>query len=152
MRQLGAYFFLFCNAPNHPELVGDERRIEKKICEIKFGNYRRSKFGPHCLLAQDASLRQYIGAAQVYPSLIFQQISYSLWRQQFAAFCLFVRTLPIEFALLGRKTEIHKIKDDSKINREKNIDRRVQRHIVNVWHPPDPPSFSLPTTFKDMPR
>jgi hypothetical protein len=48
---------------------------KKKIREIKFGNYRRCKFGPHCLLAQDASLRQYIGAAQVYPSLIFQQIS-----------------------------------------------------------------------------
>ncbi len=43
---------------------------------------------------------------------------------------------------------MHNIKDYSKINREKNIDRRGQRHIVNVWHLSDPPSFSLPTTFK----
>jgi hypothetical protein len=49
----------------------------------------------------------------------------------------------------GAETEIHKIKDDSKINREKKIDRRSQRHIVNVWHLSDTPSFSLPTTFKD---
>ncbi len=47
---------------------------------------------------------------------------------------------------------IHKIKDDSKINREKNIDRHSQRHIVNVWHLSDPPSFSLPTTFKGSPQ
>jgi hypothetical protein len=65
------------------------------------------------------------------------------------------RVLPIRqditywFCFTGAETEIHKIKDDSKINREKNIDRRGQRHIVNVWHLSDPPSFSLPTTFKD---
>ncbi len=47
----------------------------KKISEIKLGNYRRSKFEPHHLLAQDASLRQYVGAAQEYPSLILK-ISY----------------------------------------------------------------------------
>ncbi len=34
----------------------------KKIREIKFGNYACSKFGPRCLLAQRAFLRQYIGA------------------------------------------------------------------------------------------
>ncbi len=51
-------------------------------------------------MAREASLRQYIGAAQVYPSLILQQISWTL----FAAFCLFVRTLPIDFALLKSKT------------------------------------------------
>jgi hypothetical protein len=51
----------------------------KKICEIKFENYRRCKFGPHYLLAQDASLRQYIAAAQVYLSLVLQQISFTLY-------------------------------------------------------------------------
>jgi len=62
------------------------------------------------------------------------------------------RVLPIRqditywFCFTGAETEIHKIKDDSKINREYNIDRRSQRHIVNVWHLSDPPSFSLPTT------
>ncbi len=52
---------------------------KKKIREIKFENYRRCKFGPHYLLAQDALLRQYIGAAQVYLSLILQQISFTLY-------------------------------------------------------------------------
>ncbi len=54
------------------------------------------------------------------------------------------------FCFTGAETEIHKIKDDSKITREKNIDRRGQRHIVNFWHLSDPPSFSLPTTFNDL--
>ncbi len=64
------------------------------------------------------------------------------------------RVLPIRqditywLCFTGAETEIHKIKDDSKIKREKNIDRRGQRHIVNFWHLSDPPSFSLPTTFK----
>jgi hypothetical protein len=59
-----------------------------------------------------------------------------------AALCLFMGTSPINFGLL--------IKDDSKIKREKNINRRGQRHVVNVWHLSDPLSFSLPTTFKVM--
>jgi hypothetical protein len=64
------------------------------------------------------------------------------------------RVLPIRqdiaywFCFTGAETEIHKIKDDIKIKREKNINRRGQRDIVNVWHLSDPPSFSLPTTFK----
>jgi hypothetical protein len=43
------------------------------------------------------------------------------------------RVLPIRqdiaysFCFTGAETEIHKIKDDSKIDREKNIDRRGQR-------------------------
>jgi hypothetical protein len=65
------------------------------------------------------------------------------------------RVLPIRqditywFCFTGAETEIHKIKDDIKIKREKNINRRGQRHIVNVWHLSDPPSFSLPTTFNN---
>ncbi len=64
------------------------------------------------------------------------------------------RVLPIRqditywFCFTGAETEIHKIKDDSKIKREKNINRHGQRHIVNVWHLSDPPYFSLLTTFK----
>jgi hypothetical protein len=48
------------------------------------------------------------------------------------------RVLPIRqditywFCFTGAETEIHKIKDDIKIKREKNINRRGQRHIVNV--------------------
>ncbi len=40
---------------------------------------------------------------------------HSLWGQQFAAFCLFVRTLPIGFALLGRKRKDIKSKTRSKL-------------------------------------
>ncbi len=53
--------------------------------------------------------------------------------------------IPYSFCITGAETEIRQIKDNSKIKREKNIDRRCQRHIVNVWHLSDPPSFSLPT-------
>jgi hypothetical protein len=45
------------------------------------------------------------------------------------------------------ETEIHKIKDDSKIKTQTNLDRRDPRTIPIVCHLPDPPSFSLPTTF-----
>ncbi len=40
---------------------------------------------------------------------------HSLWRQQFAAFCLFVRASPIDFALLGRKRKYVKSKTTSKL-------------------------------------
>ncbi len=64
------------------------------------------------------------------------------------------RVLPIRqdiaysFCFTGAETEIHKIKDDSKIDREKNIDRRGPRQNGIDWHIPDPPTFWLPTTFK----
>ncbi len=37
--------------------------------------------------------------------------------------------IPYSFCFTGAETEIHKIKDDSKIDREKNIDRRNLRQI-----------------------
>ncbi len=46
------------------------------------------------------------------------------------------------FCFTGAEMEKHKIKDDSKINRAKNIDRRGPRQIGAVRHIPDPPSFS----------
>jgi hypothetical protein len=73
------YRALSIDAPNDPASLGDARQPEKKIREIKFENYRRRKFGPHYLLAQDASLRQYIGAAQVCLSLVLQQIYFTLY-------------------------------------------------------------------------
>ncbi len=76
-----------------------------------------------------------------YPSLILQQISWTL-------FLPILPDITYWFFFTGAETEIHKIKDNSKINREKNINRRGQRHIVNVWHLPDHPAFSLPTAFK----
>ncbi len=67
-----------------------------------------------------------------------------------AALCLFVRTLPIDFALLGRKRKLDKIKDDGKIKRETNLDRHCLRPIRNLCHLPDPPWFSLQTTFNSL--
>jgi hypothetical protein len=65
------------------------------------------------------------------------------------------RVLPINqdiaysFCFTGAETEIHKIKDDSKIIRQTNLDRRGLRPIPIICHLLDPPpSFSLPTTFK----
>ncbi len=52
------------------------------------------------------------------------------------------------FCFTGAETEIHKIKEDGKIERETNLDRRGPSQIGTVRHIPDPPTFSLPTTFK----
>jgi hypothetical protein len=65
-----------------------------------------------------------------------------------AAFCLFVRTLPIHFTLLGRKRKYIKSKTTAKLVRQTNLDRRGLRPIPIICHFLDPPSFSLPTTFK----
>ncbi len=68
MRQLDTCFFslIKCafsiDAPNHPTLLGGALRTEIKIREIILGNYRFIKFGPRCLSAQGALLRQYFGA------------------------------------------------------------------------------------------
>ncbi len=106
-------------------------------------------------MAQCASLRQYISAdnkrsvfsiSKLYAA---NKVSSKKETQQEIR-----RVLPISqgivcwFCFTGAETEIYKIKDNSKIKREKNIDCRSQRHFGNVWHLPDPPSFSLPTTFK----
>jgi hypothetical protein len=48
------------------------------------------------------------------------------------------------------ETEILKIKDDSKIDRETNLDRRGLSQIGTDWHFPDPRTFSLPSTFKGI--
>jgi hypothetical protein len=62
-----------------------------------------------------------------------------------AAIRLFGMTLPIHFALLETETEIRKIKDDSKIDREKNIHRCSPRQFDTFL---TLPTFWLPTTFK----
>jgi hypothetical protein len=79
-------------------------------------------------------------------SILLQQISLTLYGdEQFAAFCLFIRTLPIDFALLNK---IQKIKGDSKIKRQTNLDCCGPRPISIICHLTDAPSFSLLTTFK----
>jgi hypothetical protein len=52
------------------------------------------------------------------------------------------------FFFTGAETEIDKIKDNSKIIRQTNLDRRGLRPIPIICHFLDPPSFSIPTTFK----
>jgi hypothetical protein len=49
--------------------------------------------------------------------------------------------------LYGPETERQQIKDDKKIKRKTNLDRRGPRPLPTICHLPDPPSFSLPTTF-----
>ena len=52
------------------------------------------------------------------------------------------------FCFTGAETEIHNIKDDSKIIRQTNLDRHGLRPIPIICHLLDPPTFSLPSTFK----
>ncbi len=60
--------------------------------------YKRSTFGQHGLLARDASLHQYIGAAQEYPSLnSSEDLFISPREEHLAAFYLLMGTLPSEF-------------------------------------------------------
>ncbi len=62
-------------------------------------------------------------------------------------------TMPLaSFCITGAETEISKIKDDSKIDRETNLDRRGLSQIGTDWHIPDPPIFSLPTIFNKLYR
>jgi hypothetical protein len=90
-------------------------------------------------LAKQASLRQYIGAVQVYPSLILQQISLNLYEdEQFAAFCLFVRTLPIDFALLGRKWKFIKSKTTSKLKGKQTSIAAVRDQYLSFATFPNP--------------
>jgi hypothetical protein len=92
---------------------GDQK---KKIHEIKFENYRRCKFGPHYLLAQGCIVASINWRSASMPILSSSaDLFHSPWRQQFRRVWLFVRTLPIDFALLGRKRKNIKIKTTAKL-------------------------------------
>jgi hypothetical protein len=77
-------------------------------------------------MTQRASLRQYISANNNVPSLVFPRCTQQRTKlikkkkcsKKFAAVCLFVRALPIDFALLGRKRKYIKLKITAK-SREK---------------------------------
>ncbi len=121
-------------------------------------------------MALEASLRQYNGAESNVPSLVLTQrfiyvrggsvVEVSRIRsilvitskketlQVIRSVLPMRQDIAYSFCFTGAETEIHKIKDDSKIDREKNIDRRGLSQIGTVWHLLDPPTFSLPTTFK----
>jgi hypothetical protein len=102
------------DAPNLSALLGKAVLTEKKAREIQAGNYRRCKYW------RSASIHIPYDTADFF---------HSLWSQQFAAFCLFVRTLPIGFALLGRKRKYIKSKTTSKL-REKRTSIAAVRDIL----------------------
>jgi hypothetical protein len=58
--------------------------------------------------------------------------------------CLFI----LLYWVGNGNTKIHKIEDDSKIKKQTNLDRRGLKSLPFIFHLLDPPSFSLPTTFK----
>jgi hypothetical protein len=65
-------------------------------------------------MAQDVSLRHYIGAAQVYLSLMIQQISFTLYGDNNSPRFAYLSG-PIDFALLGRKRKYIKSKTTAKL-------------------------------------
>jgi hypothetical protein len=153
------------DAPNLSALLGKAVLTEKKAREILTGNYRRCNIVAHCLIAQGASLRQYISAGSDVPSLVLAQrfIGLDLKSSNDAATKITLKketlqvirhVLPIRqdiaylFCFTGAETEIHKIKDDRKIIRQTNLDHHGLGPIPIVCHLHDHPSFSLPTTLK----
>jgi hypothetical protein len=79
---------------------------------------------------------------KVYTPLIFQKISLTLYGdhgdEQFTAFCLFVRTLPIDFALLGRKRKYKKSKTTAKLNGKKTSIAAVRDQFLSFATFPTP--------------
>ena len=132
-RQLGAYFF-FSFVPRSAYWRNESSCVirrcaatRKKIREIKFENYRRCKFGPHYLLAQGCIVASINWRSESMPILSSSaDLFHSPW-WQFAAFCLFVRTLPIDFALLGRKRKSIKIKTTAKLKAKRTS-------IATIWY------------------
>jgi hypothetical protein len=65
-----------------------------------------------------------------------------------AAFCLFMRTLPIDFALLGRKRNYIKSKTTAKLKLKRTSVAAVRDHYPTIAIFPDPLSsrYRLPLT------
>jgi hypothetical protein len=103
------------DAPNLSASLGKAVLTEKKARQILTGNYRRYNIVAHCLLAQGASLRQYISAGNDVPSSVLRLLQKKETLQVFTEFCLIVRTSPIHFALLGRKRKYIKSKTTAKL-------------------------------------
>jgi hypothetical protein len=126
-------FFLFCTARAYWRnksscVIRRCAATRKKIREIKFENYRRCKFGPHYLLAQGCIVASINWRSASMPVLSSSaDLFHSPWWQQFTVFCLFVRTLPIDFALLGRKRKYIKIKTTAKLKAKRTS-------IPTIWY------------------
>ncbi len=126
----------------------------KKAREILTGYQRRCNIVAPCLMALEASLRQYNGAVSNVPSLVLAQrfiyvrggsvvevspirsillITSKKETLQVICYVLPIRQdIAYSFCFTGAETEIQKIKDDSKIDGEKNIDRRGPSQIGTV--------------------
>jgi hypothetical protein len=86
-------------------------------------------------MAQCGSLRQYISADNNVPSLVLPRCSQRTksiqekeTQQEIRRVLPICQGIAYLFCFTGAETEIHKIKDNSKIMREKNINRHGQRH------------------------
>jgi hypothetical protein len=89
-------------------------------------------------MAQDASLRQYIGAAQVYLSLMIQQISFTLYGDNNSPRFAYSSGHHLLICFTGAETEIPKIKDDSKIKRQKTSIAAVRDQFLSFATFPTP--------------
>ncbi len=110
------YCALPIDAPNLSTSLGKEVLTEKKAREKLTGNYRRYNIVAHCLMAQGSSLRQYIIAGNDVPSLVLRLLQKKETLQVFAVFCN-RQDIAYSFCFTGAETEIHKIKDNSKISK-----------------------------------
>jgi len=99
------------DTPNHSAFLGNAGLTEKKPWK-----YYLEIIDAAILNRIVLSLRQYISAGNNVPSLVFPKVHSR--SKKFAAFCLFVRALPIDFALRGRKRKYIKSKTTTKL-REK---------------------------------
>jgi hypothetical protein len=63
-----------------------------------------------------------------------------------AAFCLFVRSLPLDFALLGGTGNRLKSKTTAKLKEKKPRSPRSETHYEHLPSSRPPPSFSIQTT------
>ncbi len=78
------------------------------------------------------------------------QISLTLYGdEQFAAFCLFIRTLPIDFALLGRKRKYIKSKTIAKLKGKQTSIAAVRGHFLSyaTFSTPILSRYRLPLSF-----
>ncbi len=148
-RQLGAYFFLsfvprtaYWRTESSCAIrrcAANKKNLQNKIWKLK--------------TLQIWTLLP-IGATGIVASIYWRSVGIPILNSSAEFWNPLCRVLPIRqditywFCFTEPETEIHKIKDDGRINREKNIDRRGPRQIGTLWHIPYPPSFSLPTTFK----
>ena len=130
------FFFLFCNVHcllthriilRHQAMRGEQRKKNprNKIWKLQtLQIWTPLPIGAGCIIASI-----YCRSTSIPILSSSADFFHSLWRQQFAAFCLFVRTLPIDFALLGRKRKYIKSKMTAKL-REKRASIATIRDIL----------------------